>query len=138
MIPVPRLLREPLLHFLLIGAAVFGAFALRDAPEAPQEAGAIVLTLPRVQELIDGFEANWRRAPTPKELDGLIDGYLAEEVLVREALALALDQGDAVIRQRLAQKMAFLIESAVQAVEPGAGELRGFFQENAPTDNRRP
>ena len=126
-----RLLREPLLHFLLIGAVVFGAFTYLADPEPPREEAAITVTLDQTQRLAEAFEATWRRAPTGDEIEGLIEGYLREEVLVREALALSLDQNDAVIRQRLAQKMAFLIESAVQSVEPGQGELATFFQENA-------
>ena len=128
---MPRLLREPLLHFLLIGAAVFGVFALLSEPEAPEELTTITVTAERAQQLAEAFEATWRRTPTAEEIEGLIDGYLREEVLVREALSLSFDQDDAVIRQRLAQKMSFLIESAVRSVEPDESELAMFFQENA-------
>lgn len=123
-----RVLREPLLHFILIGAVVFLLFGLvgdEPAGEAPER---IVVTADATARLAEQFQAVWRRPPTLDELSGLVDQYIEEEVYVREALALGLDRDDAVIRQRLRQKMVFLTESAVGALEPADDELRAFFE----------
>jgi hypothetical protein len=122
-------LRQPLLHFVLIGAAVFAVFAwLDDTPPATRD-DRIVVSEARVAQLAEGFEAVWRRPPTEAELAGLIDDFVREEVYVREALALGLDRDDAVIRRRLRQKMEFLTASAADALVPSEADLRAFYAE---------
>ena len=64
----------------------------------------------------------WRRPPTGEELTRLVTDHLREEVLAREAMALELDVGDTVIRRRLAQKMAFLLDDTIQVAEPPEAE----------------
>ncbi len=126
-----RLLREPLLHFLLIGGMLFALFAwVNDAPvaEAPDQ---ILVTTADAGRLAEQFQAVWRRPPTLDELTALLDDHVQEEVYVREAMALGLDRDDAVIRQRLRQKMMFLTQSAVEALEPDDDELRAYFTANA-------
>ena len=125
------ILREPLLHFLVIGAAIFAAFALVDDAPAGPERQQIVITKERVEQLSSGYQSVWRRPPTESELTALVDDYIREEVLVREATALALDRNDAVIRRRLRQKMEFLTESAASAQAPAEEELRTYFDANA-------
>ncbi|WP_226580013.1 peptidyl-prolyl cis-trans isomerase [Acuticoccus sediminis] len=118
-----RLLREPLVHFLVLGAAIFLLFGALDDTPAPPPVARLEVTASDAARLVSQFEATWRRPPTPDELEGLIDQYIREEVLVREARTLGLDQGDAVIRQRLAQKMLFLTESAADAIDPSEIDL---------------
>jgi hypothetical protein len=125
-----RLLREPLLHFLLIGGMLFALFAwVNDVPvaEAPEQ---ILVTTADAGRLAEQFHAVWRRPPTLDELTALLDDHVQEEVYVREAMALGLDRDDAVIRQRLRQKMMFLTQSAVEALEPDDEELRAYFTAN--------
>jgi hypothetical protein len=117
------LFREPLLHFLFLGAAIFALFAVLDDRPAPMPADRLEVTEADADRLARQFEATWRRPPTADELAGLVDRFVREEVLVREALALGLDRGDAVVRQRLAQKMTFLLESAVESIVPTEAEL---------------
>jgi hypothetical protein len=122
--------REPFLHFILIGLAVFALFALLDDPapeEAPQQ---IVITPERVQQLAQGFEAVWRRPPSAAELEGLVEDHIREEIYVREALALGLDRDDTVIRRRLRQKMEFLTTSGAEALTPSEEVLRAYYEEN--------
>ncbi len=127
---VCRVLRQPLLHFLLIGTAVFALFArLDDTPPATPN-DRIVVGEARVAQLAEGFEAVWRRPPTEDELAGLIDDFVREEVYVREALALGLDRDDAVIRRRLRQKMEFLTASAADALVPSDADLRAFYADH--------
>jgi len=127
---VSRLLKDPLIHFLLIGLAVFVVFDLRNEPVAPPRATVIEITEDHVARLDAQFRGVWRRPPTPGELDGLIDAYIREEILYREAIALGLDRDDTVIRQRLSQKMEFLAEPAADIVPATDAELRAFHASN--------
>jgi len=125
-----RLLREPLLHVVLIGGMLFALFAwVNDAPVA-EPPDQILATTADAGRLAEQFQAVWRRPPTLDELAALLDDHVQEEVYVREAMALGLDRDDAVIRQRLRQKMMFLAQSAVEALEPDDEELRAYFIAN--------
>jgi parvulin-like peptidyl-prolyl isomerase len=125
-----RLLREPLLHFLLIGAALFALYGLlnRGQSDAPRE---IVISEARVEALAENFATVWMRPPTAVELKGLIDDYVAEEVYYREAVAMGLDQDDTVIRRRLRQKMEFISEDVAAAVEPTDTQLQAYLEQHA-------
>jgi hypothetical protein len=105
-----RVLREPLLHFFLIGAALFAAHALWSG-EAPRR-DVVVVSRGRIDNLAAQFEATHGRPPDPAERNGLIEAWVKEEILVREALALGLDREDTVIRDRLRQKMEFVAGGA--------------------------
>jgi len=127
---IRRLLREPLLHFLLIGSALF---LLYDAvnggrSDAPR---AIVISEARVEALAGNFTSVWMRPPTAAELKGLIDDYVAEEVYYREAVTMGLDQDDTVIRRRLRQKMEFISEDIANSIEPAEAQLQEFLAQNA-------
>jgi parvulin-like peptidyl-prolyl isomerase len=123
-----RFLREPLLHFLLIGAALFAVdAALRPAPRGDDGSKQIQLGIDDLSQLSLAFQAQWRRQPTPEELSQLIEDRIREEVLYREALALGLDQDDSIVKRRMAQKMQFLAEDVAAAHEPGPDELRTWY-----------
>lgn len=126
-----RISREPITHFLLIGALLFGVFAIVSKDEETlQEAHVFSVSEPEVIQLVAQFRQTWRRAPTADELDGMIHGYIREEVLVREALSLSMDISDPVIRRRLAQKMEFLIASSAAALVPSDEELEAHYEAN--------
>ena len=124
-----RILREPLLHFLLLGILLFFAYGWLGgkAPPPPDE---IVIDAGRVETLSNQFERTWQRPPTAREQQGLIDSWLREEIFYREGLALGLDRGDPVVRRRIAQKMDFISEG-LMVVTPEEGELESWFAENA-------
>lgn len=126
-----KILREPLLHFLLLGAGLFFLFAWtnEDALEAPD---TIVIDALRIDTLKAQFERTWQRPPTPGELNGLVNAWIREEVLYREGVALGLDQGDPVMRRRVAQKMEFISEELLDA-DPSEEELEAWFSDNAET-----
>jgi hypothetical protein len=128
---IKRIAAQPLLHFVLIGVVVFAAFLALDDRTVGPSTNQILITQEQAAQLSSGFTSVWRRPPSTKELRGLIDDHIREEVLVREALALGLDRNDTVLRRRLRQKMEFLIESAAEALEPKEEELRAYFKENA-------
>ena len=98
------LMREPLIHFLLIGAALFLFFEVFDAP-ADQQSSRVVITNGQIEFLKASFARTRQRLPTKQELQGLVDGYVREEIFYREAMALGLDKDDTVIRKRLNQKL---------------------------------
>jgi hypothetical protein len=118
-----------LLHFLVLGAALFGLFnmtAKKDA-EAPTK---VIISTSRVATLADGFARIWRRPPTEQELQGLIDDYIRDEIFYREGRAAGLDRDDSVIRRRVRQKMEFLAED-MAAAEPSDADLAAYLASNA-------
>jgi hypothetical protein len=122
------LLREPLLQFLVLGAALFGLFHLvdRKKAEAPER---IVISSARIANLTEGFARTWRRPPGKEELQGLVDDYIRDEVFYREGRAAGLDRDDVIIRRRVRQKMEFFAED-VSAVEPTDEQLAAYLQSN--------
>jgi hypothetical protein len=121
------LLREPLVHFLLIGAALFLLFGLLDNPAGPQS-GRIVITAGQIDYLKASFTRTWQRSPSEQELQGLIDSYVRDEMFYREALAMGLDRDDMVIRRRLKQKLEIMSEDLAAVAVPSDDDLREFME----------
>lgn len=138
-IPISRLqrtLREPLLHFLVLGVALFVVYARFGGVDgAPRE--RIVVDEARLSRLVEQFQRTWIRPPTRGELRSLAEDYVREEILYREALALGLDKDDLIIRRRLRQKMEFLNADLVEQQAPSEAELAAYLQAN-PDRFRRP
>ena len=128
---IKRVLGEPLLHFLLIGIGLFAAYGLLNRDTGQAAENVIVVSGQDVERLRQNFEEVWRRKPSETELEALVDDHVLEEVLVREATALGLDQDDTVIRRRLRQKMDFLVGAAGSALQPDDQELAGFYAETS-------
>ena len=125
-----KLLREPLLHFMFIGAAIYllyGVFA-EPLPEADDK--TIVVSAGEVEWMQTAWQKRWNRPPTSQEFDGLVQQYIKETVLYREALTMGLNQHDQVIRRRLAQKLEFLAKDLVALTPPTEEELQSYFEEN--------
>jgi hypothetical protein len=123
-----RLLREPLLHFLLLGGVLFAVFG-RSGSTAAVDDPQIVVSDADIDRMAAGFSRTWHRPPAADELKAQIQDYIREEVLYRTALTLGLDKDDTVIRRRLRQKMEFLFEDTVPA--PQDPELRAYFAAHA-------
>lgn len=124
-----RLIREPLVHFLLAGAAIFAVLGWRGGAEDPASR-TIVLTREDQARLSVNFAEVMGRAPTQAELDAVIAQWVREEVLYREALRLGLDEGDAVVRKRLAQKMDVIAASAADAETPSVSTLEKWLADH--------
>lgn len=123
-----RLLKEPLLHFVVLGGLMFAAHSVFGTPrEEAQPQSVIRMTAADAEWLKAMWARQWRRPPTNEELTGLVADHLKEEVLTREAKALELDVDDTVVRRRLAQKMAFLLEETIRTTEPPEAELRVLY-----------
>jgi hypothetical protein len=116
-------LREPLVHFLIIGVLLFlvsgtlGGGTARDT---------IVVSEALVARLAQLFAQQWQRTPTPEELDTLVEQHVREEVLYREAIAMGLDRNDTIVRRRVVQKLEFLSQDLVDE-NPSESELRAYF-----------
>ena len=99
-----RILQEPLLHFLLLGAGLFVVYGLIPNRDKIGEQSKIVITKGQIENLATTFAKSWQRPPTAEELLGLVRERVREEVYFREALALGLDKDDTVIIRRLRQR----------------------------------
>ena len=129
---VQRLLREPLLHFLLVGALIFATYELLNpGADRTVQANRIVLTEDDLRQLAVQWLAQGRPPPSPNEMRALVEQRVSEEILFREALALGLDKNDEIIKRRLTQKMGFLAEDVVALQDPGDAELKAWFVQNS-------
>lgn len=128
-----KLLREPLAHFVLLGALIFGVNIWRDRDRPAPDEGLpeIEVSAGTIAWLGEGFAKQWHRAPDARELRGLVDDHVREEILYREALAMGLDRNDTIVRRRMAQKVQFLGEDIAAAAPPDEASLRAFFGKNA-------
>ena len=115
-----------MLHFLLIGAALFVAYSLLSArDETPRD--AIVVAAGKIEHLATLFARTWQRPPTRTELKGLINDYLHEEAAYREGMAIGLDRDDTIIRRRIRQKLEFITEDIASQIEPSDDQLAEYL-----------
>ncbi len=121
-----------MLHFVLIGAALFLFYASRNDVGSVTDPASVIEITPDLSERIAGqFRGVWQRDPTPQEREGLIDDFIREEVLYRDALALGLDRDDAVIRQRMRLKMELLSDGMAESLTPDDATLVAWFKPRA-------
>jgi hypothetical protein len=127
---VGRWLREPLVHFLALGLALFVVYRVVNSDAGGERTTRIELTQDDIKQLEVVWMAQWQRPPTQRELTGLVEARVREEVLYREALSLGLERGDTIVKRRLAQKMEFLSEDVAAIPEPTPEVLRAWFAQN--------
>lgn len=119
-------INEPFVHFLVLGALIFAAYALFNPSTVERR---IVVSAADVARLRELAVRQWGRAPDARQMNELVQSFVREEVLYRAALAQGLDRDDVIVRRRLAQKMEFLAHEEVRApIEP---ELRQYFAANS-------
>jgi peptidyl-prolyl cis-trans isomerase C len=126
-----RASREPLVHFLLIGLALFGLYVFVSRGQGANVDHQIVISLDDVRQLDISFVSQWQRQPTQEEFTGLIEAFIRQEVLYREGLAMGLDKDDTIVKRRMAQKMEFLSEDVASAHEPSVQELQDWYAKNS-------
>jgi hypothetical protein len=126
-----RLVSEPLIQFLVIGAFVFGAWSLVGRSPREADRQTIEVGPGRIAQLSVIFSRTWQRPPTPEELNGLIEAFVKEEILYREGTRMGLDQDDTIFRRRMQQKMEFLMESAEAEPDATEEELQAYLTANA-------
>ena len=124
-----KLLREPILHFLLIGLGLFlyHNHTARDGGDARR----IVVSQAEIDNLARQYQATWMRPPTVTELSGLVETYIQDEIMYREGRALGLDRDDSVIKRRVRQKLEVLSEEVIERAPPGDADLAEYLQANA-------
>jgi hypothetical protein len=127
---VKKYYKEPLLHFLIIGAMIFVLFSIVNKEEAVTTGNNILVSTADIERLSGNWARKWNRPPTETELQGLIESYIKEEVYYREALALGLDQNDTILRRRLMQKMEFLSNDLAELNTPDETALNKYFLDN--------
>lgn len=128
-----RLVREPLIHFLVLGGVIFGAYSwLGDGQEVADDASSIVIDQAEVNYLKGLWKLQWKRDPAPGDVAAIIDRYVRQEVFYREALKMKLDHNDEIIRKRLSQKMEAVASDLGMLMRPPTEEqLKAFHQLNA-------
>ena len=119
-------LREPLVHFLVIGAILFAGISWASSSQRP----TVRIDAREIDQLGSYWAMQAGRPPNRAELQGIIRERIDEELLAREALRLGLDKDDLIIRRRLAQKMAFAGEDTSAAKPPTEVALRAYFEAN--------
>ena len=132
-----QLSREPLVHFLLIGAGVYVLFGLLGASDDADDERTVTISTGEIQMLEDQFTRLWYRPPTEEELAGAIRDQARVKILYREAIAMGLDDGDTVIERRLAQKVELLARNLITPEEPTEEELKNWYANN-PNAFKRP
>ena len=123
-----KLLTEPLVHFVLLGALIFWVYA-QVGPDGPDE-GEILVTQGQQEHLVTAFSRTWQRRPTPEEFNHLVDDWIREEIAFREGMRMGLDSDDTIIRRRLRQKLELLAEDVVSLVQPSDEELQAWLDDN--------
>jgi len=123
-----RWAREPLVQFLLIGTIIYGLYALYGTPAEDVTENSVIVDAARVESFVRQWQQRWNRPPTRQELDGMIDTYVREEILYRQAIAMGLDEDDPVTRRRMAQKLEFLTSDLALLKEPTPADLEQYFE----------
>ncbi|THD80557.1 MAG: peptidyl-prolyl cis-trans isomerase [Phenylobacterium sp.] len=119
-----RIAREPLTHFLIIGALLFAGLQAVRALERP----TVRIDEQEFNQLVTYWELQSGRPPNRAELAAILRDRVDEELLAREAQRLGLDKDDMIIRRRLAQKMSFASEDVGAIAEPDEATLRAAYQ----------
>lgn len=127
-----RILREPLLHFLSLGVALFGLYGyLNNTEDAIASSEQIVVTEGKIEHLASLFSRTWQRSPTREELEGLVDDFVREEAAYREGKSIGLDSNDTIIRRRIRQKLEFVADDLASQLEPTDEVLEEYFNDHS-------
>jgi len=123
-----KFLREPIVHFIVIGLALFIAGEIH---QRRTDIHRIVVTPEREAQLANRYVMQFGKRPDAKTLESLVAQDVDEEILFRQGLALKLDQGDEIVRRRIVQKMKFLLEDTQAPPEPSEAQLQSYFAAHA-------
>jgi len=125
---IRTLLGEPMLHFLLIGSALFTASGWM----APGDSGGrrIVITQGVVDDLVTQHVAARGREPSTTELNRLIESYVRDEILYREGVKLGLERDDIVVKRRVRQKIEMIAEEDASTGAPTDADLSAYLRAN--------
>lgn len=127
---IKKLLREPLFHFLLIGASLFILYSFLNPSAEQSEGQVIIIEDSDVERLVKAYQQNWNALPDSATLTKLLEEEIKSEVFYREALQMQLDHNDEIIRRRLKQKYEFLVKDLANSQQPTDAELKAYYQQN--------
>jgi parvulin-like peptidyl-prolyl isomerase len=130
-----NVLKEPFVHFLLIGGLLFFLYGLLNTERDESE---IFIDDNLVNELVAKWESKRNRQPTFEELENLIEEYIRQEVLYKEALVMKLDHNDEIVKRRLAQKMEFISDGLTETLQPTKEMLMAYYEKNKSNYKRDP
>lgn len=122
------LIREPLVHFTVLGGLIFGAYTVLHPPEKDDK--TIIVSKAMRQSFIDNFSEDKDRTPSQEDIRKMSEAWIASEILYREGKALGIDRGDEMIRDRIAFKLQYLIFDQVKVPEPTDAQLKAWFADN--------
>jgi peptidyl-prolyl cis-trans isomerase C len=125
-----KLAREPLVHFLLIGAGIYGLYGIYVGVEHSDNERTVTVSADDIQALANQWTRLWSRSPTEEELAGVVRDHVRTQILFREAVAMGLDVGDTVIERRLAQKVELLARGLITPAEPTDEVLQAWYEDN--------
>jgi hypothetical protein len=127
-----KILKEPLVYFFVLGFVVFGLHSTlnREKQVKNEDPFTVDITSADIEWIRSSWEARMKRQPTQEELQGLINRFIRDEILFREAMAMDLDDRDLVIQRRLVQKLTFVFEDLAETIELTDDELKKYMQEN--------
>src|SRR6185436_4550597 len=132
---IRRLLSEPLLHFLLLGCALFAIYGWLATGRSSDS--RIVITSGVMDDLLAQYQARWGKSPTAAELNGMVEAWVRDEILYREGVSLGLDRDDLVVKRRVRQKFEVMAEEELSSQTPTDADLEAFLAAN-PAKFRQP
>lgn len=122
-----KVAREPLLHFVVAGLLLACAWRLYDVHNNVRR---IVVTPERVAKLAHDYALQFGVPPTPRLREALVQADIRDEILVREAQSMQLDERDEIIRRRIIQKMQFILQDTSAPADPTAAQLNRFYEQH--------
>ncbi|GAA4290142.1 peptidyl-prolyl cis-trans isomerase [Aestuariibaculum suncheonense] len=125
-----NILKEPLVHFLLLGFLIFGYYYLKNK-DTKLEDNSIIIDNTEYDYLLNLWKNQWQREPNEQEIKAFLDQYLRQEVFYKEALAMNLDHNDIIVKRRLSQKMEAVSNDLSAMIQPPTDEeLKAFYNKN--------
>jgi hypothetical protein len=117
-----RLLREPLVHFVLLGAAIFAVDgALR------RDTDTIRITPSVRQGIAQSLELRLGRPPDPSEQQAELERWKQEQALYREGVKMGLLDEDPSVRAHIASKLLQIAREREVLPRASDAELRDFL-----------
>ncbi|MGK0498588.1 MAG: parvulin-like peptidyl-prolyl isomerase [Oceanicoccus sp.] len=129
LIMLKKIIREPLVHFLVVSASFFLVYNMLNPIVSDMQ--TIYISEGRIAQIKNSFAAQWKRQPLANELDDAVNSFSINQMYLLEAKSLSLDIGDSVINRRLRQKMTFLLNDLAASKEPSEDELLAFYLKNS-------
>lgn len=122
---ISKLIREPFIHFLLLGSCLYAAATLHARMTTPHR---IVVSDAITSRITERYKQQFGALPSPERLAYLIDKYVQDEALYRRGVEMGLGNDDEIVRRRIIQKMEFIGEGDSDPGEPTEQQLRAYFQ----------